>query len=87
MSNFPLRLKFLKSLNPLLSVAALLWFLGVSCQGEGIHPESNSSEFNGDNADLCTLTVVDLIGVELGDSNYVFGALGEVDIGPTGDIF
>ena len=87
MSNFPLRLKFLKSLNPLLSVAALLWFLGVSCQGEGIHPESNSSEFNADNADLCTLTVVDSIGVELGDSNYVFGALGEVDIGPNGDIF
>jgi len=87
LSNFPLQLKFQKALNQLICVVTLLWFMGVSCQGEGIHPESNSPEFNGDCVDVCTLTVVDSIGVELGDSNYVFGALDEVGIGPNGDIF
>lgn len=87
LSNFPLRMKFRQAMNPLICVVTLLWFLGVSCQGEGTNPEINSPEFNDDCADVCTLTVVDSIGVELGDSNYVFGALGEVDIGPNGDIF
>lgn len=66
---------------------AVLSLLGLSCGGENNQPESSSSEQNDDYADVCTLTVVDSIGVELGDSNFVFGAIKEVDIGPGGDIY
>ncbi|MCK5785768.1 MAG: 6-bladed beta-propeller [Candidatus Sabulitectum sp.] len=38
-------------------------------------------------ASVCTLTVIDPIGVELGDSNYVFGAVRNVEIGPLGDVY
>ena len=64
-----------------------LFLFGLSCGGENNQPESSSSEQNNDYADVCTLTVVDSIGVELGDSNYVFGAVRNVTTGPEGDIF
>jgi hypothetical protein len=34
-----------------------------------------------------TLEVVDSIGIELGDSNYVFGSIREIDRGPDGEVF
>ncbi len=66
---------------------AALSLFGLSCSGENTQLENSSSEHDDNHADVCTLTVVDSIGVELGDSNYVFGAIREVDIGPDGDIF
>lgn len=67
---------------------ALTWFLLVlvSCGTENLDPDSSSPGFESDPEGTCLL-VVDSIGVEIGDPNYVFGAIGDVGIGPGGDIF
>lgn len=65
----------------------LMILLSVSCGGEDLELESNVSVQLGSEVDSCFLIVVDSIGVELGDSNLVFGAVGEVDTGPDGDIY
>ncbi len=65
----------------------LMILLSISCGGEDLELESNVSVQLGSEVDSCFLIVVDSIGVELGDSNFVFGAVGEVDTGPDGDIY
>ncbi|MCK5842597.1 MAG: 6-bladed beta-propeller, partial [Candidatus Sabulitectum sp.] len=59
----------------------------LACGVESVETGNTHPVHGANHAHVCTLTVIDSIGVELGDSNYVFGALGEVDIGPNGDIF
>ena len=65
----------------------MLFLLGISCTGENTQNDNNQALHVVNYANVCTLTVVDSIGVELGDSNYVFGAVREVKIGPDGDIY
>ena len=48
-------------------------------------PITTSEEYVLPDADVY-LTITDSIGIELGDSNYVFGAVGGVSISPEGDI-
>ncbi len=48
--------------------------------GEPVYPEVDGIEYD------VTLSVVDSIGVELGDSNYVFGQPAAADFTPSGDI-
>lgn len=67
-------------------VFACFLFLLVSCDAENIEPES-SSLMQESNPDGPCLIVVDSIGVELGDPNYVFGAIGDVCVGSGGDIY
>ena len=82
-----LRLRELK--NSCYCFSVVLFLLIISCDRENLLAESESiSVMNGVNhANVCTLTVVDSIGVELGDSNYVFGGVRNVATGPEGDIF
>ncbi len=61
--------------------------LCISCTGENNQTDNSQTLHVVNYANLCTLSVVDSIGVELGDSNYVFGAVREVEIGPDGDIY
>ena len=48
--------------------------------GQPVYPELDGIEYD------VTLSVVDSIGVELGDSNYVFGQPATADFTPSGDI-
>ena len=64
----------------LLSVYVLL----VACGG-GQEPEDVQSSEEGI-LPVCTLTVIDSIGVELGDSAYVFGSIEGIGYTPSGNI-
>ncbi|MCD4707842.1 MAG: 6-bladed beta-propeller [Candidatus Sabulitectum sp.] len=59
----------------------------LACGSERTQTDNSQTVYGVNHANVCTLTVVDSIGVELGDSNYVFGAIRNVAIGPGGDIF
>lgn len=81
------QLKYQQTEKSLMLVFAFLILLSVACGSENTPSDSHSSTQETIQADTCFLTVVDSIGVELGDSNYVFGAIREVDTGPDGDIY
>lgn len=94
--NLGLEIHLLRLINQLLAqkekhsivlVIFLIILFGVSCGGEDLEINSNVSVQLGCEVDSCFLTVVDSIGVELGDSNYVFGAINNATVGPGGDIF
>ncbi len=87
MKNSLNHLTYQQAEKALVFFVALLILLSVSCGGENMQSDSNPSTCESIQADTCFLTVVDSIGVELGDSNYVFGAIREVDTGPDGDIY
>lgn len=57
----------------------------ISCSDPADQTESHDTHQECDS--LVALEVVDSIGVELGDSNYVFGSIREIDRGPHGEIF
>lgn len=56
--------------------------LAISCGTPDERPEEPS-----EGGEDVTLRVVDSIGVEMGDSNYVFGAIEAVDFGTDGNIY
>lgn len=56
----------------------------ISCSDRSDQTGSNNVPQEHDS--LVTLEVVDSIGVELGDSNYVFGSIRAIDRGPHGEI-
>ncbi len=80
-------LKFRELKNTFYFTFVVLYLLGISCTGENTQNDNSQTLHVVNYANVCTLTVVDSIGVELGDSNYVFGAVREVEIGPDGDIY
>ncbi len=81
------QLKFGELKNSFYFVFVMFFLLGISCTGENTRTDNGHTLHVVNYANICTLTVVDSIGVELGDSNYVFGAVREVEIGPDGDIY
>lgn len=56
----------------------------ISCSDSADQTGSNNVDQEPDS--LVTIEVVDSIGVELGDSNYVFGSIRGIDRGPRGEI-
>ncbi|MCK5134109.1 MAG: hypothetical protein KAR40_18425 [Candidatus Sabulitectum sp.] len=87
MSSFTHQLKIHQAENRFVFALSLLWLIGVSCGGENIQSGNDQTAHGVNHAIVRRLTVVDSIGTELGDSNYVFGAVWGVTIGPSGDIF
>jgi hypothetical protein len=81
------QLKFGELKNSFYFVFVMFFLLYTSCTGENTQTDNGHTLHVVNYANVCTLTVVDSIGVELGDSNYVFGAVREVEIGPVGDIY
>jgi hypothetical protein len=73
-------------MKELASVALILSFLFIACGGEspsGDDPGVSTP----DSVEVRTLSIVDSIGVELGDSNYVLGAVGSLCFGPEGNVY
>ncbi len=68
------------------SLFAFLVAVLIACGGEA--PSQNASEGSGTSqVPVRTLAIVDSIGTELGDSDYVLGALGRLCFGPEGKIY
>ncbi len=74
----------------------ILTLLMISCSSENNQeldcPTDNTSLENSDqfginSETMISLTAYDSIGVELGDTNYVFGAISEAKTGPNGNIY
>ena len=66
------------------SASILAAAIAFSCGGVG---DGEAPDKAGETAFRHTLAIVDTIGVELGDSNYVFGAIEGVCFGPGGNIY
>ena len=81
------RLVFIEMKKFIIGLSAVLCLLITSCGRENHCSEDIVLKNGGEHAVVCTLVVADSIGVELGDSNYVFGAIREVDMGPGGDVY
>jgi len=56
--------------------------VSISCTGDADQPITGDRQ----SVSICTLTVVDSIGSCFGDSNYAFGSVDDVYIGPEGRI-
>jgi len=69
------------------TLAALI--LAAACGGGGETSEAADSPMQGDTAaeNIRTLTITDSIGVDLGDSNYVFGSVENVCFGPDANLY
>jgi len=66
---------------------AAVVMVGISCREQGDTQARMPGGTDEAARAAYTLAVVDSVGVELGDSNYVFGAIAETDIGPDGSIY
>ena len=66
-----------------IALVATVWLM-AACGGGAPEEEAPVSA---DPADVRELTIVDSIGVELGDSNYVLGALSTLCFGPEGNLY
>jgi len=71
----------------LVCLLAAVVMVGISCREEGDTQVCSRGSTDEPARAAYILAVVDSIGVELGDSNYVFGAIAETDIGPDGSIY
>lgn len=60
----------------------LIMLVIISC-----NDDTQKSEFTNNSTTICSLTIVDSIGIAYGDSNLVFGSIEDVDIGADGSIF
>lgn len=58
----------------------LLSQVSISCSGDADQSVTGDTQSVG----ICTLTVVDTIGLAFGDSNYAFGSVDDVYIGSEG---
>ncbi len=74
------RLVFIIIRIMVLIIVILSGIFGASCADCGPDPETETSVIK-------TLFITDSIGLAEGDSNYVFGAVYDIAIGPTGNIF
>ncbi|MBD3276922.1 MAG: hypothetical protein GF388_01360, partial [Candidatus Aegiribacteria sp.] len=72
----------MKLFSTIVCVATLL--LMAACGGGT--PEQDAP-VSADTLDVMELAIVDSIGVELGDSNYVLGALSTICFGPEGNLY
>lgn len=95
-SNTLIGKSFLTKTLYIISVFTLIVLLTISCSSN----DTQSSDSFTDNTSLesrdqfginsetiISLTAYDSIGVELGDANYVFGAISEAKTGPNGNIY
>lgn len=76
-----LRNRYQNILIVLLTILAIIMIPGsISCNDNS----TISSDINSET--LCTLSIVDSIGIAQGDSNYVFGSVEDIDISSDGSI-
>ena len=64
----------------------LVCLLALSCGENSAEPDCPLNLFGADDANLVILSVQDSIGIEIGDSNYVFGSVRRVEVHPDGSI-
>lgn len=78
------------------TILLIIILLVISCSSENAQVQDSyfpnsigddPNPFGINSEELISLTVYDSIGVDLGDSNYVFGAISEAKIGPEGNIY
>lgn len=68
----------------LLTIAAIIIIpVSISCTDD----DNRIFAGNINSANVCTLSIVDSIGIAYGDSNYVFGSVEDIDIGSDGRIY
>jgi hypothetical protein len=77
-----LKKRGIMKLVPIISIAFLLIILSCSDRSDQVGSDNVQQEPDS----LVTLEVVDSIGIELGDSNYIFGSIRAIDRGPHGEI-
>jgi hypothetical protein len=68
-------------------ISLALSIILISGCGEGAEPETPANISDSETVDTLTIAVTDTIGIEMGDSSYVFGMLMEIAHGLRGDIF
>lgn len=69
------------------AIAVFLAFLIAACGGEDQRPAAGDEPAGLSGGPRRSIAITDSIGVELGDSNYVFGAIDNVCFGPDGNLY